>query len=70
MSEDLRRDQVSRSRQTEYSTLKRVDELSISVNNIKDEKEILQNSFQRIVSLLTGNLCTYRTWHRLPQILV
>lgn len=46
MSEDLRRDQVSRSRQTEYSTLKRVDELSISVNNIKDEKEILQNSFQ------------------------
>jgi hypothetical protein len=37
---------VSRSRQTEYSTLKRVDDLSIAVNDIKDEKEILQNSFE------------------------
>ncbi len=44
LSEDIRRDQVSRSRRTEYNTLRRIDELTLSLADTRDEKNKLQET--------------------------
>ena len=59
LSEDIRRDQVSRSRRTEYNTLQRIDQLIISLADTRDAKNQLQETLNLAnfrADLLQGRL--------------
>lgn len=76
-SEERRQEEVARSRQTEYKTILKADELGINLQNEKDEKELLQDSLNlalfrgdMLQQRLSSSLTTTTDNHRLMQQVV
>lgn len=65
-AEDLRRDQLSRSRQTEYKTLHRMNEMTLELHSVEDDKAQLQETLK--LSMFRGNLLEDRLTHAIDNV--